>query len=60
MNIIKSSELYLAKGDIQKSEAMRKYADEFSEINLNASDSSFEMASYISSLLVAAYYLLLF
>ena len=59
-DIIKSSELYLAKGDIQKSEAMRKYADEFSEINLNASDSSFEMASYISSLLVAAYYLLLF
>ena len=59
-DIIKSSELYLANGDIHKSEAMRKYADEFSELHLNSHENSFEMASYISSLLAAAYWLLLF
>ena len=59
-DIIKSSDLYLANGDIYKSEALRKYADDFSQIHLNTTDDSFEMASFISSLLAASYWLLLF
>ena len=57
-DIFKSADLYLANGDTYKSDALRRYAEDIAERISSEPDSLFKDASYLSSIIATAYWLL--